>query len=421
MRLRAVSERVPSSVEAWREPAPAQRTPAAAESASGEIRVVEAEPAEVLKSGGVWAQLLEASGVSSFCLQSEWLGTWLETYLSGGQRPCVLLMYDGDRLVGGLPLLQQRERGPRGVAVNALRFLATGEPEHEEVASEYLDIVALPGYERRVAREAWRWFTDRATWDVLCFENVLADSLIVRELAKAAAADGAFVHLQPVGHRFAIRLPATWDAYLESLPSNAAKRMLYKRRKWLRSGGASELRLIGADDLEHGFAELARLHRLRWERKGHSGVFVQARFAAFHRRLLERLLPSGAARLYLLERDGAAVAALYNLRHGSSEFSYQSGMDPAEGKYSPVFVADSFAIEQAIASGLKAYDFLRGKAGSYKQDYACDETPMFRARIFSNSMRGRVLSLGVRIMDRLRARRMRSASQEGTNGEREDE
>lgn len=369
------------------------------------LRVSAVDPPIAFRERNDWAALLARSPAASLCLRPEWLETWWNVFGGPATPPQVLLVHEQGQLIGAVPLLWQRETGPAGLEVRALRFLGTGEPEDEEVASEYLDLVALPGSKRKVARAVWGWVaTESPPWDVLYLDDVLEDSVALTELIPIAESAGLVVRIRRAGTRYRIPLPASWEDYLGRLAPGSGKRMTYKRRKWSRSHDTTSFRAVPPEELERGFGELVRLHELRWKEKGRPGAFASARFRDFHLRLLRELLPLGQARLYLLERGDVAVAALYNLRHGGTEYFYQAGIDPDAGKYSPGVVIQGHAIEQAIRDGMTHYDFMKGEAGSYKADFGCTETPMYQIRIYSRRPRARLLALGGRLKDWFRDR-----------------
>ena len=99
------------------------------------------------------------------------------------------------------------------------------------------------------------------------------------------------------------------------------------------------------EGLLDGFAELVRLHALRWQARGDPGVLADARVAAFHRDALPRLDRAGCLRLYLLRFDGAAAAGFYGFSHRGRGFSYLTGFDPAFAFESPGALLLAHAVE----------------------------------------------------------------------------
>ena len=68
----------------------------------------------------------------------------------------------------------------------------------------------------------------------------------------------------------------------------------------------------------------------------------------------------GWLRLFVLRLNGEPAASLYAFRYNHVFYFYQSGFDPAYGKYSVGLVTMALSIKAAIEEGAEEYDFLRG-------------------------------------------------------------
>ena len=80
-------------------------------------------------------------------------------------------------------------------------------------------------------------------------------------------------------------------------------------------------------------------------------------------------------RLWVLEADGAAVAAWYGFRYAQTESFYQSGRDPAWSSQSVGFVLLAHTIREAANDGMEEYRFLRG-GEAYKDRFADGDAPV---------------------------------------------
>jgi CelD/BcsL family acetyltransferase involved in cellulose biosynthesis len=96
----------------------------------------------------------------------------------------------------------------------------------------------------------------------------------------------------------------------------------------------------------------------------------------------------------MLSLDDVNIAVLYNVRYHGTEYFYQGGFDvTTAATYSPGLLAHVYAIADAIEGRLQRYDFMKGRTVSYKTEYGCVEQPMHELRVFSRTLRGRVLAL----------------------------
>ncbi len=343
---------------------------------------------------GEWNRLLDESRSPSICLSWEWIHTWWEIYRDCGVALHVLCARDGDRLVGIAPFFLQHKMKFGFLRVRVLRFLGTGEPEWEEVASEYLDIIAHSGHEENVTRAVWAYLRRLGSWDQLIFNDVLPDSLIMTILRRLMIQDRLCVREYEVGIRYSVKLPQTWDAYLATLDSGAAKRLPYKRRKFERAGRVVEKTVSSVQEIESAFNELIRLHTARWTARGRPGVFASQRFTDYHMRLAKLLLPLGMLKIRLLSLGDVNVTVLYNLCYRGTEYFYQGGFDAVHAsKYSPGLLAHVYAIADSIQSRLNQYDFMKGGTVSYKTEFGCAEQPMSDMQAFARTPSGRVLTL----------------------------
>lgn len=359
--------------------------------------------ADMTSLQGEWNHLLEKSRAQNICLRWEWLHVWWEIYHDSGIKPCIVLVRDGARLVGLAPFYLQIHKKFGIFNIRTLRFLGTGEPEWEEVASEYLDIAALDGYEGRVAKIVWEHLCASKSWDQMVFNDVLDDSLVLTDLRNILDLEKSSVALERTGVRYSARLPSAWQDYIAALDPGAAKRLPYKRRKLERAGNVVEKIVTDPGELDRAFDELVRLHTSRWAARGRAGVFASPRFTAYHKKLAGMLLPLGMLKIRMLSVDDVTIAVLLNFQCGNTEYFYQGGFD-VEGaaKYSPGIVAHVYAIESAIHAGLEHYDFMKGGATSYKTEFGCIESRMCKLSVFSRSWRGRLLALENRGRARLR-------------------
>jgi CelD/BcsL family acetyltransferase involved in cellulose biosynthesis len=351
-----------------------------------------------------WSRLLRDSRTASICLTWEWLYTWWEMFGESAAELHVLLLRAEGRLVGIAPLIVMTHRERGLIKVRTLRFLGTGEPEWEEAASEYIDIIASDGYEKPVAEHVWAYLQSRTCqWDQIVFNDVMEDSVVMTHLKGLLLQAGIRPHLAQIGTRYRIDLPSSWDAYLAMLDPGARKRFQYKRRKLEKAGRVAEMHVTIPDELESAFNELVRLHAMRWTSRGRPGVFISDRFVSYHKRLMRRLLDRGMLNLRLLSLDDVVISAIYNLRYGGTDYFYQAGFDTGNAaKYSPGIVAHSYAIEDSIRQGLKRYDFMKGGLTSYKSEFGCQESSIYDMRILGRTARGRILWLETRARSALR-------------------
>jgi CelD/BcsL family acetyltransferase involved in cellulose biosynthesis len=310
-----------------------------------------------------WSALAEAAAVNNVFAGFEWAWAWWETWGKRRSLAIITVRDDAGRLVGLAPF--SIEKAWLGfLPVRRLRFLAD-----QHTGSDYLTILAVPGYEVRVTGELVRALgKHRAEWDSIALHDA-ADSPLLAGFCYLLGAIGMRSHQQKASVCYYVPLPATRDAFLKGLSSHL--RCNYKRR-WrnLEKEGAVEFSAIGdRASLAREFPELIRLHRMRFEQRRQRSAFTEPDVLEFHAKVMERLAACGQAWLFLIRVGGETVASLYGFAGGSTFQFFQCGMHPEWKRKGVGQLMTGRAMEEAIALGFSEFDFLRG-GESYKAHWA---------------------------------------------------
>lgn len=335
---------------------------------------------EALRSA--WEALLARSASNEPMLSPLWLLPWWRVFGSlGGRRPAVLACHEGDRLVGLAPLLSRTHRYPPGIPFRRLELLGTGEPEEDEICSEYVGVLAERGMEGQVAAELTLALT-RGTlgpWDELVLVSMDGESIMPGLLSEALARAGAEAVVESVGSAPYIALPRSFPQYLGALSSSSrylVNRSLRDVERW--ADGDVTLRVASTPaELEEGRRLLLQLHGERW-RGG--GAFGSPRFRAFHDQVMPALHRRGALSLAWLVVRGAPIAAAYGIVWRSKLYFYQAGrsLDVPRG-VRPGIALHASMVRRAIQDGITEYDFLEGHS-RYKRQLATSARSLVRLR-----------------------------------------
>lgn len=341
-----------------------------------------------------WLDLLARSSANEPVLSPQWLETWWQVFGEGRSLRTVLVYQDG-RLIGLIPLLARRLWHRGVVPLRRLELLATGEPEADEIYSEYLNLISEQGQENRIARVFVSALREGklGPWDELSLDMLDGLSPMTRallhELRRARLLDEVTAH-RPCPY---IPLPATWEAYLAQISSS--RRYFIKRTlKAFEQWAGKELVLKRAStlaELEQGFDILAELHAKRWQHAGSAGVFSSERFCRFHRTVMGKLLASGNLELIWLCKGDRPLAAVYNIVWDNKVYFYQSGRcTDVPSKVRPGIAIHIYAIQDSIKRGRTKYDFLAG-ATRYKQQLALAQTHLLRIRASRTGSPGAIM------------------------------
>ena len=348
------------------------------------------DPARLGAMAAEWTGLLERSAENELSMHPDWMLPWWETFGDGGKRSLrSLAFYDGAELVGLAPLLARPHGYSLRIPFRRLEVLASGEDEADESCSDYLGLVAARGSEAAVVSafaSALAKGGALGAWDELVIPSMNGDSPMPSMLRDELARGGLLTTLEEVSTCPYVTLPKTWDDYLAQLkPSKRSqlKKSLRALDAW--AGGPPVIeRVRSLDQLAKGRDVLLALHRERWAAGGPGGVgegvFASPRYRAFQDRLMPRLLAIGALDLGWMSVRGEPVAAFYNFRYDGRVLHYQAGrkLDIPEDVRVGVTM-HALLIRDAIASGMREYDFLGG-AAQYKMALASSTRPLVTLR-----------------------------------------
>ena len=357
-----------------------------------------------------WDALLARSGSNQVTQSPFWLLAWWRIFGPlEGRRLVAGLFFDGDRLVGVAPLLTRVHRYHRVLPFRRLELVATGEPEADEIVSEYLGLIIERGYEEAVA-DAFAGALDSGRfgeWDELLLSLMDGEAPASPLLPPALARRGLGVASAQSGTAPLIKLPRDWNAYLAALSGSGrymVKRSIKDFEKWAGADTRVE-RATTTAQLEEGKQILVRLHETRWKAAGLGGVFASQAFRAFHDGIMRELLEREALELTWLKVGGQAVAVSYSIVWNNRVQFYQGGrMTEVPHGIRPGIVLHAHAIKAAIAAGREEYDFLSG-ASQYKLQMSTATRPLMSLRASRPRARESLLRLADRGVDLLRQSR----------------
>lgn len=241
--------------------------------------------------------------------------------------------------------------------------------------TDYLDIVAADGDLPRVwAAVIAHLRAIRERWDAIDL-HCLPEWSPSRDIAAALLSDIMAAEVGQEEVAPLIRLDGSFDAYLRALPKKERHEVRRKARNFARDVPSGRLRVItDRDEALAALPDFFRLHRLSAPDKER---FLTPTVERFFAAMTGAMADAGWLRFYLLEAEGAPVAALHTFAADGRLLLYNSGYDPAYAHASVGMVLVGMAIEDAARIGLTTFDFLRGNE-AYKYRFGAADTPLWR-------------------------------------------
>ena len=307
-----------------------------------------------------WLDLLARQAEPIPFVHPVWQRVWLEAF-QGDRELLLLAARDGDTLVGVAPLLREGDR---------LSLVG-----HYSIC-DYMDVVLDPDRPGEVLSavldsllaESWSEFELRGLREASPTLAALPGLCRGANLTIEQETEAVAPHIEP---------PASWDEYQGSLPKKDRHELRRKLRR-LQAQGELELRSYTArEDIEE---RLPRLLRFMVESRSDKAAFMSEQMGRFFHRMASTLSGEGLIKLYELELDATPVAAILCFDLGGQLYMYNSGYDPEYAQFAVGIASKALCLREAIESGHRCLDFLRGDE-SYKYDLGGKDRTVYRCLI----------------------------------------
>jgi CelD/BcsL family acetyltransferase involved in cellulose biosynthesis len=277
----------------------------------------------------------------------------------------------------GEPLILAPRRGGTLLGAAALTVSGgTARPIGDPEVCDHFDVAAAPGSGAGLLEALRRDLRPRGV-GILDLVRVRPDSIAAEELVPAARRLGWPVDFEPADTAMELDLPASWEAYLETLPAKPRHEL---KRKLRRLEGAGSFRLRRARTPEESERALSEFLRLFRSGRPDKARFMTPRMARFFAALAAELLREERLDLWALEVNGEAASVAFCFRHGRRVLLYNNAYDERFRPLSAGLLVKALSIRESIAAGFAVYDFLRGRE-RYKRHLGGRPVPLYRCRI----------------------------------------
>jgi len=313
-----------------------------------------------------WEELLSNSRWQNPFLTPTWNEIWLKHF--GKSLPAKLLLFrdQGQTLVAlGVFSNSTDERGRKG-----LTLLGSNE------VCDYRDLVVVSGREEEAFCALVRFFAD-GSWDFLELKGVSEFSPTMQFLPSLMESSGFRVVLEVEETSVFLKLPPTWDEFLEKLEAKDRHELRRKLRRLEREANFEIWRVEDASSLFRGMEVFFELHR---KSRRDKAQFMTPQMQAYFQEISLRFQEKSWLNLSFLKIAGKEVAAFFSFDFAGIEYVYNSGYDPQFARFSPGIVLAAEGIRRAIAEQRVGVDFLRGKE-SYKYHLGGKEEKIYRIQV----------------------------------------
>jgi CelD/BcsL family acetyltransferase involved in cellulose biosynthesis len=241
--------------------------------------------------------------------------------------------------------------------------------------TDYMGPVGPAPSRDRAAKELMGAIAARTDWRSADLRGLPEKGGWLGALAAGAGAAGLDVRVEQDAVAPFLPLPATYDGYLEALPSKRRHELRRKIRRLREAMPDAHLVDATEESLAEDLDTFVELHR---SSGGPKGRFMQPGMELFFRRLGEALIPDGVFRLLFLEAGGERVAAAVGFRDRDRLLLYNSAYAPARATVSPGIVLMTELIRDSIEEGRRGVDMLKG---NLRYKYQFGATPRHVCRL----------------------------------------
>lgn len=350
------------------------------------MQVVEVNEIDQLESHrGEWTRLLAATPSACFFQSLEWLSIYWR-HFGRDQRLRTLLVYDGDQLIGILPLAI-KGRSTKAVVLRTLGYPLDGwGTTYGPIGADVRTVMAAGlSHLQQTARD----------WDVLELDWS-SESLV-------ADVHSAFEPIRPSPQVFTraelslVDLTQPWDRYWKKRNGKHRNNVRRAEKKLAAMGSLQMLHhrvnVSAATDARWDLYDTCEsVCNQSWQGRSTTGTTLTSeRVRDFLRDVHEAATSMGAVSIHLLSVDGEPAAFSYNYVFQGAEFGLRMGYAPKFKSGNPGTVLIHRMLQDAFGSDQRWLDLGEGDA-PYKHEWRTQATLSYRLCYYaSTSLRAQAL------------------------------
>jgi CelD/BcsL family acetyltransferase involved in cellulose biosynthesis len=315
-----------------------------------------------------WNALAARSATNTIFQTYEWHASWWRAF-GADYEAVVLLVEEGDELVGIAPLMRSRQR-VLGFRQQVVEFI--GAP----LGSDYCDFI-VPAERSDVLKRIVEWLLSRRQHLQLL---VCSDLPEASPTLAALAAYGAEYGWHAETKRLYGAPTRIFNNPEEDQKLPKKKSLVRHHNYFKRNGTLTFEVLTEAAAIEPHLATFFAQHIARRALTEHPSQFLDERQQVFYRELVRALAPTGWLHFAVVRYNDAPLAYHLGFVYGGRFIWYKPTFDVAYAEHSPGEVLLKFLLEQALALGVDEFDFTIGEE-SFKYRFANHERSNHQLRL----------------------------------------
>jgi CelD/BcsL family acetyltransferase involved in cellulose biosynthesis len=307
-----------------------------------------------------WEALLTSCPANTIFLTPWWQRVWWDCFGDSAELMVLTLSEDGEPL-GIAPMMRMD---------GEISFLGDTD------LFDYHDFLVTAGRELAFYTLLVDYLSTM-DWHSLELTSLRQDSPTLVHIPALAETRGYSVEISKEDVAPLMALPSTWDEYVAALSKKARHELRRKLRKLEAAGPFRQVVPEDPESIREGMTDFFRLLRASSPEKAE---FMTGPRERFFTSIAAELGARGQFRLAFLEVEGARAASCINLVYADACLLYNSGYDPGYSELSVGILNKALAVKDAIETGKRSFDFLRG-AERYKYSLGAQDSVVYRMTV----------------------------------------
>ena len=309
----------------------------------------------------IWNEVLHSSDQDCPFLTHEWISSWWECFSEDNSLEVLFFKDEEENPVGVVPLMIQD---------NILRFIAS-----EEV-SDYCDFVFMKGYKEEFYESLFGYFkTIPSNIEKIELMNVQSSSSTLDYLRRMASKHGFSCSKEEVEVAPVLELPSSYEDYLGNLSKKKRHELRRKLRRMESLEGIRVEKITDSKNLRTYLDRFIAIHKQSSSSK--AKFWEKPKMTAFFHEMAHRFSLREWIELNVLFYEERILAALLNFSYSTWIYFYNVAFDRNFARYSPGIFLFDHCIRDAISTGKRSADFLRGRE-KYKYYFGAKDSKIFR-------------------------------------------
>lgn len=287
-----------------------------------------------------------------------WMNNWWNCFKDNNRELYIISVYDiNGKIVGLSPMYIEKK-----VIIRQLKFIGSGLTDFGEV------MIDVNSDKFNVYEKILSHIKTFKLWDICLLEQINNTSLDYQFLDSLKITKTKLVDCLIINFK-----SDNWEDFFQNIDKNHRKLINKKLRKLERD-------LIFEVNTYHNklipnplIDEIIQIHVKRSSSRRQKSKFNYDSGNRFYKKIIKDSVKLGLSKLFTITIEGKVVAYSYGFIHKKVFYNWNSSFDVDYYNYSLGNLMDAFVMKEALLSGVKSYNFMRGRYDYKKRWIRLDE------------------------------------------------